>query len=419
MSQKRPGEAAAALSGLAADSYEVRSRLAMAADAAGKPAEAAPAQAAAAELAPTPESRAYMLRGEVMSLVALERRDAARRVFDAGLAGGALKASPPMDLAMVAVAVGDDETALASFREAEAQGALQGRAALDAAYAAKRLGRDEDAVRYFRLGLARARAGEFTLAPQAELDLRRDVATISRRWGFNGYVGYGGAGAAAAAPPAGGGQGVTQAGGEVYWRAGGYRRGRTLEVFGRAFETVASERGDATGGQTLQGWLGVRHKPFESQNLVLEGSRMIALGRQARDDWMLRGAYSAGDGLDLRLDRRSWPMWSAYVDAAHIVDAGQTLGAGEVRLGRSFRVGADADGGLVLSPFLGAGGGYDDGLDRPLALGWGPGLAGRYWTGGTLDQAPRSYVEMALQYRWRITGDERADGLFATFNLAY
>ncbi|WP_374472177.1 tetratricopeptide repeat protein [Phenylobacterium sp.] len=416
MTLNRPQEAAAALEGLPADSYEVRARRAMAAEAAAHPAEAAQAQAAAAELAPTAESRAYMIRGQVMSLVALERRAEARQVFDAALRAGALDASDPMDVAMVAVAVGDDATALAWFARAEAAGGLKGRAALDAAYAAKRLGRDEAAARYFRLGLARARAGEFALAPQAEMEIRRDVAAISRRWGFNGYVGYGGAGAAA--PPTGG-RGVAQAGGEAYWRAGGYRSGRTVEVFARAFETVASDRGDPTGGETLQGWLGVRHKPFESQNLVFEASRMIRLGRLSRDDWMLRAAYSAGEGLDLRLDEASWPMWSAYVDMAHLLDAGQTLGAGELRLGRSLRLSGGADGGLVLSPFLGAAAGYDDSLERPLALGWGPGLAGRYWMGGTPDQAPRSYVEMALQFRWRITGDDRADGLFATFNLAY
>ncbi|HEY8615975.1 NfrA family protein [Phenylobacterium sp.] len=418
MSLKQPEEAARSLEGLAADSYEVRSRLAMAADAARRPAEAAEAQAAAAELAPTAESKAYMLRGQVMSLVALQKRAEARRVFDAALRAGQLDASDPMDVAMVAVAVHDDETALTWFRRAEADGKLKGRAALDAAYAAKRLARDADAVRYFTLGLDRTRAGEFALGPQAEFEIRRDVATISRRWGFNGYVGYGGAGAATAALP-GASQGVTQVGGEAYARLGGYRRGRTWEVFGRAFETVASERGDATGPQTLQGWIGVRHKPFESQNLVLEASRMISLGELARDDWMIRAAWSAGDGLDLRFDRSNWPMWNAYVDVAHITGDGQTLAAADLRAGRSFRLSDDPDGGLVLSPFAGVAASYDDSLSKALAAGWGPGVAARWWFGGQTHQAPRSYLEMALQYRLRITGDARASGLFATFNVAY
>jgi len=414
----RPREAADALAPYAGEAaYDVQSRRAAALTAAQDDAAAAPVFAQAAALAATPEDKAFMLRSRIVALTRLGQRAEARQAFDEAYRSGALAPSDPVDLGMIALSVGDDRTAQALFDKAPDSPKLAGRAALDAAYSAKRVRRDEAAVRYFGRGLDAVASGDLSLDPTTAYAIRRDVADISRVWGANGLVSYGAAGVAAGGAPLSGGRGVTQAGGEVYTRLGGYRNGAPVEAFARVFETVAAETGDPTGAQTAQGWVGLRWKPFRQANLVLEGSRMIKLGERARDDWMVRAAYSAGHGMDIDPVRRSWPMWNLYGDVARIVDYGQTLGVVDARAGWAVRAG-DSEG-WIVAPFVGINYAYDSSFARESALGAGPGVVVRRWFRGDSHAAPRSYVEASVQYRARLDGDRRAEGVFATFSIAY
>lgn len=366
---------------------------------------------------PSPESRAYVIRAEVLDLVAAGRKPEARARFDAALAAGELAASPELDLAMTALAVGDDATATDAFDRASGAGRLPPAAALDAAYAAKRQGRDATALADFRLGLDAARDGQIQLAPEAETGLRRDYANLSRRFGLNGYLGYGEAGVANAVTPFRDARGVTQAGLEAYARPFGYRNGAPVELFARAFETLDATDPDPRGGKTAQGWVGARWKPFSDQNVVLEGSRMVRLGRLARNDWMARAAWSGGTSLDVTEPAGVRPMWSAYADVARIVNAHQTLGAAEVHAGTVVRPKA-AEGWLAV-PFVGAALGYDNTLGREAALGAGPGVQVRRWFNPGAYAAPRSYLDLTVQYRVRLAGDRRAEGWFLTLGASF
>ena len=42
----------------------------------------------------------------------------------------------------------------------------------------------------------------------------------------------------------------------------------------------------------------------------------------------------------------------------------------------------------------------------------GVGISTRYWFRDSKYDAPRSYVDLSVQYRLRITGDDRARGVF-------
>jgi hypothetical protein len=159
-------------------------------------------------------------------------------------------------------------------------------------------------------------------------------------------------------------------------------------------------------------------KPFRETNLVLETSRMIKLGSQARNDWMARAAYSAGQGLDLGPQVRSRPMWNLYGDVARIVDNRQTLGVVDARLGWARRVGTGVDG-LVVAPFVGVNYAYDNSFARQSATGVGAGLVVRRWFRSTTYAAPRSYLEATLQARAKVAGDRRAEGVFASLAIAY
>jgi len=43
----------------------------------------------------------------------------------------------------------------------------------------------------------------------------------------------------------------------------------------------------------------------------------------------------------------------------------------------------------------------------------------RYWFGETKYVAPPSYWELRLQYRFRLAGDKRAEGIFAQTSINY
>lgn len=414
----QPGPALTALEPLKGDeAYDVQSRLAVA-YATARPQDAARASALAARKAPTPETRAFMSRSRILALLQLGQKPQARAAFDQGMGDGALAASQPIDLAMIAVAVGDDATAQAQFNRARDAGALTGQTPLDAAYSAKRVGDDKVATGFFSTGLDNAKAGEFVLEPQAAYEIRRDVASLTRQWGTYGYLGYGASGNSAAGIAPTSGRGVTQAGVETYYRPGGYQQGRPVEVFARVFETVSADQPGPTGSDTAQGWVGIRRKIFADQNLVLEGSRMIKLGTAARNDWMARASYSAGQGQDLRADRTSWPMWSVYLDGARILESEETLGSFDARLGHSF-TSLSSDGRTVLTPFVGLAGAYDSGLAPKETIGAGPGLSMRRWFRETAYQAPMSFIDLSIQYRVRLGGDREGKGLFATLSISY
>ena len=193
--------------------------------------------------------------------------------------------------------------------------------------------------------------------------------------------------------------------------------------FGRVFETLSHTQDQnpvaaATGPQTLQGALGIRWKPFTDHNLVIEVGRLIKLGDQARDDWLLRAAISLGQGTDLRLEPPSWWQWQLYGEWVNYPETPQTLINFEARLGRSYRLNNRLDR-LVVTPFLAVGGGYDDALETPQALGAGPGINFRLWFREDADHAPMSFLDANLQYRFKLAGDDRAEGIFASMMLAW
>lgn len=410
----KPAEAFEALQPVAglAD-YRVQTRLAQAAGKAGRKAEAAEAYGRAAPLADTAESRAYLTRARLMTLVELGRIDEARAEFDRAWADGVLRGQAPLDTAMLAIAVGDDVTAQLLFAEADQDAPIAGRVALDAGYSARRLGRDQQALIWFRRGLDSLEAGQMSLEPQREHEIRREVETLERRWGVIATVSRGGAtvdGATTSGAPM-----VTQAGVEAYWRVSGDNGGRPVDLFVRAYGVVDADGGWASGGDTVQGWVGVRWRPLAETNLVLEASRMVAVGDLARDDTMLRASWSAEAGGDLRFDRQSWPSWRLYGDLAYIVEDQQTLGLADARAGWTWRIGPSD----LVTPYLGARLYYDSWQADESALVAGPGVSWRRWFRESRYGAPASYVDFWLGYDFSLSGDGRGEGLVVGATVRY
>lgn len=180
--------------------------------------------------------------------------------------------------------------------------------------------------------------------------------------------------------------------------------------------------------------------------------------------WLAYVTYGLYEGTTLRIDRPDWFTMEGYLQAGYSwqdmpakfwlrdnatgVDGDkssgrlkrdQAFGAGELRVGRSYRVDAISER-LVFFPYAVVGAdwlwnknsvsGFDiDGSDSYRLLGngssWsmgaGPGFNLRYWFREDHYNAPRSYLDLTTQYRFNIGGGQadRAKGLFINLTLSY
>lgn len=353
-----------------------------------------------------------------------EAADAARALIDAGL----LDALPALDAGYVALRAGDNARALAAFRRADAQGKLPAASLADAGYAAASADRDADSARYFERaidalsaeGRRVPRGAEKARAAQALEDLRAAHAEATRRWGFDVSLDYRGAGLqsgyqAAPVPSTGN---SWQAGAEVYWRPFGSLGDRMLELYARGYESFGVQGGGASGADSLEAALGVRGKPFADIDAIAAFERIVPIGSQAQGDWLARLAYSGGVGTERRIDVPSWWTLSAYAEGGHYITHASTYATALVEAGRTYRLDRVSPR-VTVFPYAVAGADYDSSVDRSVPVGAGVGVTARYaFRDGKYD-ALRSSVEFSIQYRWKITGDDRARGVFCGAQFSY
>lgn len=339
------------------------------------------------------------------------------------LAGAPADAASPqaaLDRAYLSARIGDDPAARAAFAQADAAGALPPSSLMDAGYASMRARQDDEAVAYFKRAVDAANGLQLKMEPQMLYDTRRQIAEVSRKWGVLASItSRNGSGVAPGFGNVGGGspgQRVTQAGAEVYYRPWGFRNGQFVEVFARGFATLDSENGGETGGDSFSGAVGARWKPLTAQNLVLSLSRTF--GPNVNDDWLAQIGWSWDHGTDLRVDRRSWWTTRLYAEVGRYLENEIDYGIASAMFGRSYV--ASADGRTVLFPHLFVGAEYaSDAPGDNTAAGAGPGVSLRRWFREDAYNAPRSYWDITVQYRARLSGDDRMKGLFVNGLLSY
>ena len=381
----------------------------------GKPAEATEDATKALQ------SDKISLASEISLLLQLERKPLAREKFASAAQRGLLKDQPDTSVAYLAALVGDDEQALTSFDKATTQGTLPETALQDAAFTASRLGRNKEAVTYFKKAVDAAESGKLALEPQALFETRREIADRSRTWGANASLTYRGISSGTLpATQTGAAKDSLQAAVEAYWRPLEYNNGQLLELYGGLSATLSSKADYPTGSESVQGTIGARVKPFPATNLVLALERRLALGSKATADWLTRVSYSASSGTDLRVDAPSWMTTNVYAELGHYINQRQTYATFEGQVGRSFRLDS-VHPKLVLFPHAVLGVDYNSSFSSgsKSAVGAGAGVNARYWFNEDRYHAPRSYVDVSLQYRARISGDDRAKGVFLRATLAY
>lgn len=404
-------------------SYDTAIRRAYALQALNRKEESLPEFRTAERLAITDVQRDGALRAQINTLLELKRKPEARTLFDQAMARGRLRTIREADVAYMAVAVGDDEVALALFDHAAATGQLPPRATIDAGYTAMRRFENPKAIAYLKQGIDAKADGRISIDEQKLFETRRTVSDLTREWGINSAVSYGKVGSApnpflitSTAPSSY----TSQFGSELYYRPEGFgnRNGALFEVFGRVFETLYDQAGGPTGLRTTQGMVGARWKPFSDHNLVLEVDKLFRLGDAARNDTLLRAAYSYTVGTDLRVIDPNWPTWYIYAEVDRFLEKSQLVGIAEGRFGRSFRLDPISSN-LVFFPHAVLAANYDDSFANRQAYSAGVGGSLRYWFGETKYLAPPSYLELTLQYRFKVAGDKRAEGIFAQTSLNY
>ena len=355
---------------------------------------------------------------------AKQERDATREskaIVDDGL----LDALPPLSAAYIAQRAGDDQTASDLFEHADKIAALSIDERTDAAYAALAARRNALAIQHLEraidAGLAPPEDDEPPPTPQAMLDMREAHADATRNWGFDATLSYRGggmpAGTSLATTP--GETNAWQAGVEAYWRPFGPLGGRMFEVYARALQSFGVKGDEPSGARTLHASVGARVKPFADLNVIFALERVIPIGSAANGDWLARAAYFDGFGTERRVDVPSWWTGRFHAEAGRYLQAGTNYATANAELGRTFRIDSVSSRWTVF-PYVVIGADYDNSVSSnggAVPIGAGVGVSTRYVFRENKYDAPRSYVDLSVQYRFRLAGDDRARGVF--FNAIY
>ena len=215
----------------------------------------------------------------------------------------------------------------------------------------------------------------------------------------------------------------SQGGVELAWTPPqiGFRDGKRLQLFGR----LAWGHSDnfALKEESAQAGIGVRYKPWRDHNLVFAAERLAAVGKAARNDWMLRASYSWDTGYDLQPEASSWRYGTLYLDAAVIDPADpDVLLAAEGRYGRSFLISGGAYGpAWVTTPHVVVAGNVQkDAFHATTLLESGPGLSVKLFFADASEAAHGGTLEFLVQYRLKVGGDSAGgSGVVATMVMQY
>lgn len=346
------------------------------------------------------------------------QREARRALYD-GLPDG----MQPLQAAYIAQRAGRDRRAFEYFAEADKAGQLPPQAAGDAGYSAYRAHFDEAATQYMERAIGYGTSPPEGVAPASLVqlqDMRNVHADASRTWGFTTSLNYRGAGLQPSVPTGSspGTYNNWQTGIEGYWRPFGALGDRMFELYARAYEDFGATGGAPNGVSTALAAFGARAKPFESVDAVIAFERLVAIGSDAPTDWLLRLAYSGGFGTERRVDVPSWWTVQDYAEAGHYVSHNWNYGTGYVEAGRTFRLDSISPK-LTVFPYGVVGADYDSSINHDIPVGMGVGVSSRYWFRDSFYNSPRSFVDVSLQYRWRLSGDNRAGGVFFGAVLSY
>ena len=325
--------------------------------------------------------------------------------FDAALAAYEAARRGDPDNAMIALSTayayrraGRNAEAAAIFAALAERPGAEATLREEQGYALAADGRRREAAQAFRFAIdAHEPADLGRTDPERLFRLQREVETLERSAYARAFIAYRDDAPADTLGRAEQGSFGSLAGVEAGWRPEAlYRAGRGATLYARAsqnFEDGTLQFAD----DALQLGVGVRWKPFESQDFSLAGERLVAGGDLARDAWLLRASWGWTQGGDWNPTADRWVYTSLYGDLAWIPDEPAFTSAyASARHGLRFRTGE----GWALTPYLTAAGQIsDDSLATRERLEAGVGLMLSRWSGGDRYRAYPRRTDFELEVR--------------------
>jgi adsorption protein A len=286
----------------------------------------------------------------------------------------------------------------------------------DLAYAQSALGLQTEAAESLRTAIdlrrSAAPADSSGTSSDAALDaMRQEYRSLARRFGATLYEAYRPNGGISAVPQSAGGLIPSQGGLEGYWYpAGMLGRSDDALQFGARLLWTNNSHSLGIDQSSLQAGVGVRYKPLQSANFFIGAERLLKIGADSQDDWLLRGTFGLGHDVEIRPGKTFWNYSQFYLDAGYFTQPAVKAGYAEIREGLTFRAAAE----FVVTPHLVLVDRHQtpDPARENLIEG-GPGVSFKYFFPTAKYQPYWSTVDLLVQYRERLGGDGHSGWVLA------
>ena len=252
------------------------------------------------------------------------------------------------------------------------------------------------------LAQADASAEESEAAAEKTYRLRKEVTKLQTHLTTTAYLSYVPGATGSTSWSGGDSSRTVRSGGgvEMAWIPPfiGLRDDRILQVIGRVSASLDQNNSFSFDEKSWQGAVGLRYKPFQSQNLSVGVERLFHIGRNAEDNWLFRAMYSWADGLDLKPGKSFWNYSFIYGEydyfAAYNV---RSTVYGEARQGITFNL---QDKWLVSPHVVGDFRLVEPDRDQDSLAEMGAGVSLRYLLPAYDYEVSRSSIEFLLQYKY-------------------
>ena len=232
--------------------------------------------------------------------------------------------------------------------------------------------------------------------------LRSEYETLTRRFATSVFESYRPGGDPTVGGTLDGGVIPSNGGAEFsYFPAGAFHRSDDALQLGARLLWTTGASGQAIDHQSVQAGLSVRYKPLTQADFFVGAERLIKIGADTSNDWLLRGSFGLGQEVEWQTHKPHWNYWQFYGDLGYFVRARTEATYVEFRRGITL----PATRNLLITPY--AVFAYRQQSPDPARTSIseaGPGVSFKYLFAGTRYQPHGPSFDALLQYRARLSG---------------
>jgi bacteriophage N4 adsorption protein A len=309
--------------------------------------------------------------------------------------------------------VGDTEQAEELLEQIIAQHPDEIAAYRELAYTQIALGHQSEAARTLREGID---AGLATTSPEDEhaseelSGMRTEYDSIARRFEGIVYESYRPTGGAPVGDSLNEGIIPSQGGAELwYFPTGALGRTDSALQLGARFLWTNAPTGLAIDNESTLGSISLRYKPLRESDFFVGVERLIKVGADSENDWLLRASFGLGHDIAPQPGKTHWNYWQLYTEAGYFVNSRTEATYAELREGLTMA----ASTGFLITPHLVLA--YRQQNPDPSRLTiaeGGPGISFKYLFSGTRYEPYGPTFDLLLQYRERLSGPGHSGWVF-------